>query len=88
MKAFVGVEGLIRAMKRLSKNRRRLLFQILIAVISAALAHAQTCFTSADMDEPTRAALQSTGQRYFDMVSRGDSASLKQNAIPSLASDF
>jgi len=87
-KAFVAVEGLIRAMKRLSKSRRRLLFQILIAVTSVALAHAQTCFTSADMDEPTRAALQSAGTRYFDMVSRGDSASLKQNAIPSLASDF
>jgi hypothetical protein len=75
-------------MKLFSKTRLRLLFPVLIAVTSVALAHAQTCFTSADMDEPTRAALQNAGKRYFDMVSRGDSASLKQNAIPSLAADF
>jgi len=53
-----------------------------------AIAHAQTCFTSGDMDQPTRAALQNAGKRYFDMVVRGDVASLKQNAIPSLAGDF
>ena len=62
---------------------------LLIAVLAfAPFARAQTCFTSADMDEPTRAALQNAGKKYFDMVSHGDSASLKQNAIPSLASDF
>lgn len=59
-----------------------------IAVSLAALAHAQTCFTSADMEEATRTALQNAGKQYFDMVSRGDSGSLKQNAIASLASDF
>jgi len=49
---------------------------------------AQTCYTSSDMDEPTRGALESTAKRYFDMAARGDSASLKQNAISSLASNF
>jgi hypothetical protein len=48
----------------------------------------QTCFTSDDMDAATRAALQTTATRYFDMIARGDTASLKQNAIPSVASDF
>jgi len=57
-------------------------------IASVALAHAQTCFTAGDMDEPTRAALEGAGKRYFDMAARGDVASLKQNAIPSLASDF
>ena len=40
------------------------------------------------MDEPTRTALVTTAKRYFDMAARGDSASLRQNAIASLASDF
>ena len=52
------------------------------------IAHAQTCQTSADMDAATRTAITSAGQRYFDMVSKGDVASLKQNSVPSVASDF
>ena len=50
--------------------------------------HSQTCFTADDMDAATRAALQSTASRYFEMLARGDSASIKQNSIPSLASNF
>jgi hypothetical protein len=52
------------------------------------LARAQTCLTAGDMDEPTRATLVSTAKRYFDMVARGDSATLRQNSIASVASDF
>lgn len=48
----------------------------------------QACFTSDDMDASTRSALQAAGTRYFEMVARGDSGSLKQNSIPSLASNF
>jgi len=40
------------------------------------------------MDDATKNALTSTAKRYFDMAARGDAASLKQNAIPSLASSF
>src|SRR5260370_41379755 len=47
----------------------------------------QTCFTADDMDAPTRSALQAAATRYFDMVARGDAASLKQNSIPSVAND-
>ena len=50
--------------------------------------HAQTCLTASDMDAGTRAALVSTAQRFFDMAARGDSASLQQNTIASLASNF
>jgi hypothetical protein len=75
-------------MKLFSKNRLRLILNVVMALLSAGFAHGQTCFTAADMDEPTRAALQNAGKRYFDMVSRGDGASLKQNAIPSLAAEF
>jgi hypothetical protein len=49
---------------------------------------AQTCFMSSEMDEPARTALESAAKRYFDMAARGDAASLKQSAIPSLAADF
>jgi hypothetical protein len=40
------------------------------------------------MDATTKSALISTAKNYFDMAARGDSASLRQNAIPSLAADF
>lgn len=40
------------------------------------------------MDDSTRAALSNTGKRFYEMAARGDSASLKQNAIVSLASNF
>lgn len=49
---------------------------------------AQTCFSSDDMDAATRSALQSAGQRYFDMLARGDTAALRQNSIASLAGNF
>ena len=49
---------------------------------------AQTCLTPEDMDVPTKTALVATGQRFFDMAAKGDSTTLRQNAIPSLAADF
>src|SRR6202140_4546310 len=69
------------------------LIGLLAAIISTPLlfsasSSAQTCLTADEMDAATRSAIQSAGTRYFDMVARGDSASLKQNAIPALASNF
>ncbi len=52
------------------------------------MAAAQTCQTAADMDAAVRTAITTAGQRYFDMVAKGDAASLRQNAIPSVAGDF
>jgi len=49
---------------------------------------AQTCVTAEEMDAATKSALTSTAQRYFGMVGQGDVASLRQNAIASLASNF
>lgn len=40
------------------------------------------------MDEATSTALTTTAKRYYEMVARGDSSSLRQNAIASLASNF
>ncbi|MDP9160217.1 MAG: hypothetical protein M3O09_08300 [Acidobacteriota bacterium] len=67
------------------------LFQILAVAtlgLCASFVQAQTCFTSNDMDQPTRTALTNAGKRYFDMTARGDAASLRQNSIASVASDF
>ncbi len=52
------------------------------------IAAAQTCLTAGDMDEATRSALITTGKRFYDLAAHGDAASLRQNAITSLATDF
>jgi hypothetical protein len=70
-----------------ARNSAKWLPALLICV-SALGAQAQTCLTTSDMDEATASALVSTATRFYDMAARGDSASLRQNAIPSLASDF
>jgi hypothetical protein len=40
------------------------------------------------MDPATASALTATARRLYDMAARGDSASLRQNAMASLASNF
>ena len=71
-------------------HRRSIVLPALVFVVSLLTAptFGQTCFTSDDMDAPTRSALQATASKYADMVVRGDLASLKQNSIPSVANDF
>jgi|SRR5215469_5800950 len=61
---------------------------IVLLVLLPSNAAAQTCQTGNDMDAPLRTAITNAAQRYFDMSVKGDLASLRQNAIPSLASDF
>lgn len=51
-------------------------------------AHAQSCQTANEMDDATKSAITTAAQRYFTMATGGDTASLKQNAIASLANDF
>ncbi len=72
-------------------SRRKLALSFaLVAVLgfSATTARAENCVTAKDMDAATRGALTNTGQRYFDLIAKGDAASLRQSAIPSLAADF
>jgi hypothetical protein len=59
-----------------------------LLAFSGANVLAESCLTSSDMDEATRAALTNAGTRYFNFVAASDAASLRQNAIPSLAADF
>jgi hypothetical protein len=59
------------------------------AVVSlATVVSAQSCLSSGDLEDATRTAITNAGQRYFDMSVKGDTASLRQNAIASLSSDF
>jgi hypothetical protein len=55
---------------------------------SAINAGAQSCQTSSELEGATLAGITAAGQRYFDMAAKADVASLRQNSIPSLASDF
>ncbi len=59
---------------------------VLLALQAAAVA--QTCLTADDMDAATRNALTTTAKSFFDMAARGDAASLQQNSIASVASNF
>lgn len=72
----------------LSTLRFRGFVSLLALLLSSLTARSETCQTASDMDAATNTALTTTGSRYFDMVVRGDAASLRQNAIPSVASDF
>jgi hypothetical protein len=60
----------------------------IVLTFSPARAEAQSCQISGDMDDATRTAITSAGQRFFAMATKGDAASMRQNSIPALASDF
>ena len=59
-----------------------------VFVVATLSSYAENCQTATDMDAATRLALMTAGQRYFDMITKGDTLSLRGNSIPSLASDF
>ena len=67
---------------------RRLVPWLILALYATVSAHAESCQTASDMDEASRFALTTAGQRFFDMIARGDTAGLRQNATASLAGDF
>ena len=59
-----------------------------VVVLLSWNAQGQSCQTASEIDAANKTSIQTTAQRYFDMASKGEAASLRQNAIPSLASDF
>jgi hypothetical protein len=59
---------------------------ILLALFFSLSAVAQNCQISSDLDEATRVAITSAAQR--DLAAKGDTASLRQNSIAGLASNF
>jgi len=60
----------------------------LALLVGAGTACAQTCLAAPDMGDPTRTALESTAQRYFEMSAHGDIAGLRQNSIAALGANF
>jgi hypothetical protein len=61
---------------------------ICLVLAASTWAPAQICQTGEDLDGPTRAALETTAQRYFALVAKGDVATLQQSSIPSVADAF
>jgi hypothetical protein len=77
-------------MSLLSRSHRAKALWAAWAIFAGSMlgARAQSCQMSSELDNATRAAITSAGQRYLDMAAKGDPTSLRQNAIPSLAADF
>ncbi len=72
----------------MSANKlNRLLISLVVLAFSSHLS-AQTCSTADDMGDANRSALTTTAQRYFDLMSHGDSDGLKQHSVDSLAANF
>jgi hypothetical protein len=64
------------------------IFVVILALLWGTLARAQTCLGADDMDPSTATALTNAAENYFQMIAHGDSATLEQNAIPSVAANF
>jgi hypothetical protein len=60
---------------------------IATAAISLAV-QAQSCSTSSELDDNTRAAITGAAQRYFQMAAKGDVNSLRQNVVPTRVAGF
>lgn len=61
---------------------------VILLTWSAVHVFAESCLTAEDMDAATRGNLISVALRDFDVIAKGDTASLRQSAIPSVAGDF
>jgi len=59
-----------------------------VVMFCASIVLAESCLTSTDMDAATRTALTNSALHYFDLIAKGDAASLRQSSIASLAGDF
>src|ERR1035438_6259970 len=77
-------------MRLASRSFGPIAFSILLSmlVLLPLEARAQSCQTSSELDDAAKAPVTAAGQRYFDMAAKGDAAGLRQNSVPSLASDF
>jgi hypothetical protein len=68
-------------------RRLRIILALLLLTLTVTAA-AQTCLAGEDLEPATKTSLETTARKYFDLVAKGDVASLRQNAIPSVAADF
>jgi hypothetical protein len=84
IKVMTGSASKTRNLPRL----RRFWLPLILSVAGGVSSFAQNCQTAGDMDASQRSAIENAAKRYFDMTLRGDSASLRQNSISSVAADF
>jgi hypothetical protein len=70
------------------KHKRWPTWLALLLLAGMARTQAQTCLSTPDMEAGIHAELEAAAKRYFDFSARGDAASLKQNAIASVAENF
>ena len=68
--------------------RSRLALALCAALLGAAPAAAEVCYTAGEMEPAARAALERAAQDVFQRTAAGDSAGLRQMSIASLASGF
>jgi hypothetical protein len=61
---------------------------MLFTLLLATSAFTQECKMGSDLDAATKSALEETAQRYFKMAAAGDAATLQQNSIPAVSSNF
>ena len=61
---------------------------LLAVTIAAPAGTAQNCASGADLDVPTKNAVEAAARQYLDLSKRGDVAALKANSIPAIAGDF
>ena len=80
--------GMLQVFSRLAFPARSCVLAVGAILCASSLGSAQTCLSAADMDPAVKTALENAGKRFFDMASKGDVFSLKQNSIPSLAENF
>jgi hypothetical protein len=74
---------------RICRRRLRLgCAAMVLLAFETSIAMAQSCITASELDEATRIALTTSALRYFDLVAKGDTDSLRQKAMPSVAGDF
>ena len=75
----------------LTMRRHRVLLTLAtlsLLVFPTSSVRAESCLASSDLDSATRAALTAAAVRYLDLVEKGDTAALRQRAMPSATSDF
>ena len=66
----------------------RMVLFLLAITVTAPAAIAQDCTSGADLDVPTKSAIETAARQYLDMSKHGDVAGLKANSIPAIAGDF
>lgn len=65
------------------------LFAVAVVILAGCpLSRAQSCASGADLDAPTKTAIDAAATQYLNMSKSGDVAGLKANAIPAIAGNF